>query len=126
MNEQGSFMNLDYREIFKLELEKRRKLSPKYSLCDFAKDIGLLPSHLSYVLRKQRGLSRESAGHIAKEKRAIINLARIKTKNREGLMEYKNGSSTWFDQSKIFFQPRGKSQVDLDRFINRMRACGLD
>ena len=55
----------DYRDVLKTELAKRKALSPKYSLRDFAKDIGISPSLLSYVLSGKKGLSRKSAQKVA-------------------------------------------------------------
>ena len=60
------FSSEDYRHILRLELKRRKALSPKYSMRDFAKDLGLFPSHMSYVLRNKKGLSRKSGRRIAR------------------------------------------------------------
>ena len=56
---------MGYREILKAELKKRKSLSPKYSLRDFAKDLGFSPAHLCYVLQGKRGISGEKAQKIS-------------------------------------------------------------
>lgn len=55
----------DYREYIRTELERRKKLSPHYSMRDMAKQMGLSPSQLSRVLKGERGLSIKSAAKIA-------------------------------------------------------------
>ena len=56
---------MDYREMIKAEFLKRRQDDPFYSLRSFAKDLEILPSHLSYIMRGQRGLSKENAQRVA-------------------------------------------------------------
>ena len=63
--QRGRAAIFDYRVVLRLELEKRTRLSPKYSMRDFAKDLGLFPSHLFGVLKKTKGLSPVSALKVA-------------------------------------------------------------
>ncbi len=51
----------DYRDFLRNELKLRQKLNAKYSLRDFAKHIGLSPSHLCEVLKGKKGISRNKA-----------------------------------------------------------------
>jgi len=60
-----STMEYDYREIIKTEFISRRSKDPFYSLRSFAKDLDLLPSHLSYIIRGKRGLSKDNALQVA-------------------------------------------------------------
>ena len=57
---------MGYREILKAELKKRKSLSPKYSLRDFAKELGFSPAHLCYVLQGKRGISGDKAEKISR------------------------------------------------------------
>jgi plasmid maintenance system antidote protein VapI len=52
---------VDYREIIKAEFLKRRSENPFYSLRKFSKELGIAPSHLSYLIRGERGLSKDNA-----------------------------------------------------------------
>ncbi len=54
-----------YIQILKQEFQHRRKLNYTYSLREFAKDINLNYSHLSYILSDLRGLSRRKAEFVA-------------------------------------------------------------
>lgn len=56
-----------YIQILKQEFQQRRGSNHTYSLRDFAKDINLNYSHLSYVLNAQRGLSRKKAELVARK-----------------------------------------------------------
>jgi hypothetical protein len=56
---------IDYRDLIRREFQNRKDANPKYSLRQYARDLGLLPMHLSYVLKNQRGLSKENALRIA-------------------------------------------------------------
>ena len=56
---------MDYREIIKIEFLKRRNEDPFYSLRAFSKALGIAPSHLSYLLRGERGLSKDNAIQVA-------------------------------------------------------------
>lgn len=56
-----------YIQILKQEFQHRRGSNHVYSLRDFAKDINLNYSHLSYVLNAQRGLSRKKAEFVARK-----------------------------------------------------------
>lgn len=58
--------NLGYIFLLKQGFELRKKRNPRYSLRKYAKDLGLTPMHLSYILRGRRGLSRKKAEPIAK------------------------------------------------------------
>ena len=53
--------SLSYVVLLKQGFELRKKRNPRYSLRKYAKDLGLTPMHLSYILRGQRGLSRKKA-----------------------------------------------------------------
>ena len=56
---------MNYHEIIKAEFLRRSMSDPFYSLRDFAKDLGLLPSHMSYVLKGERGISKDNALRVA-------------------------------------------------------------
>lgn len=58
--------NLGYVSLLKKYFELRKKRNSRYSLRKYAKDLELTPMHLSYILRGQRGLSREKAEVIAR------------------------------------------------------------
>jgi plasmid maintenance system antidote protein VapI len=58
--------SMDYRDLIKAEFLKRRNADSFYSLRNFAKDLELKPSHLSYILRKEKGLSKDNAVRIAR------------------------------------------------------------
>ncbi len=53
------------RSFLRLEFERRLKRNPRYSLRAFARQIGLQPARLSYVLSGKHGLSRDAAALIA-------------------------------------------------------------
>jgi uncharacterized protein (TIGR02147 family) len=57
---------MDYRAIVKAEFLKRRNENPFYSLRTFAKELGIAPSHLSYLIRGERGLSKDNALQVAR------------------------------------------------------------
>lgn len=59
------FENTNYRNILKLELEKRLSKNPSYSLRAFARDLKLDASRLSAILKGKHGLSRDKALFIA-------------------------------------------------------------
>lgn len=52
---------MDYRELIAAEFERRQSKNPKYSLRGFAKELGLTPMHLLYVMRGERGISKKLA-----------------------------------------------------------------
>jgi len=56
-----------YIEILKQELLHRRQLHYTYSLRQFAAELNLDFSHLGYILRDQRGLSRKKAEFVARK-----------------------------------------------------------
>ena len=56
---------MDYRELIKAEFHRRRISDPFYSLRTFAKDLGLSPIYVSYLLRFKRGLSKHNALPVA-------------------------------------------------------------
>ncbi|MCM0605815.1 MAG: TIGR02147 family protein [Xanthomonadaceae bacterium] len=56
----------DYRQLLKLELEKRCSRNSRYSLRAFARDLGMGAARLSEVLNSRTGLSTEKAEQIAK------------------------------------------------------------
>lgn len=56
-----------YIQILKQEFQYRRGSNHAYSLREFAKDINLNYSHLSYILSDQRGLSRRKAEFVARK-----------------------------------------------------------
>jgi plasmid maintenance system antidote protein VapI len=58
---------MDYRELIKAEFLKRREIDPFYSMRSYAKDLGLKPTHLSYLLRGKRGLSKAKAWRVGSE-----------------------------------------------------------
>lgn len=47
----------DYRDVLRLEFEKRTRRNPRYSMGAFARDLELSPSRLSEVLSGKQGLS---------------------------------------------------------------------
>ena len=57
----------NYRQALKHELERRIQCNPLYSLRAFAKDLGLMPGHLSMILREERGLGEKRAKEVAKK-----------------------------------------------------------
>lgn len=57
--------NLGYVSLLKKYFALRKKRNPRYSLRKYAKDLELTPMHLSYILRGQRGLSRQKAEVVA-------------------------------------------------------------
>jgi len=59
--------NTNYRSFLRLELERRCKQNPRYSLNAFARDLGLAPSRLSEVFSEKQGLSREVATRISEK-----------------------------------------------------------
>ncbi len=56
---------MDYREVLRQELEKRKGTNPGYSLRAFARDLSLAPSTLSEILKCKSGLSQQKAVQIA-------------------------------------------------------------
>lgn len=59
-------VDMDYRLVVKTEFLKRRSANPFYSLRTFAKELGIAPSHLSYLIRGERGLSKDNALQVAR------------------------------------------------------------
>ncbi len=59
------FDQSDYRQILKLELEKRCQKNPRYSLRAFARALGLSSARISEILNSKSGLSGEKARQIA-------------------------------------------------------------
>lgn len=59
----------DYREILKLELIKRQKNNPRYSLRAFGRDIELAPSKLSEIMSGKQGMSQASGKTVAEKLR---------------------------------------------------------
>jgi uncharacterized protein (TIGR02147 family) len=57
----------DYHEILKLELADRCQTNPQYSLRAFARDLGISPARLSFILSGKRGLSENAAKEIAEK-----------------------------------------------------------
>lgn len=64
----------DYIRILKQEFLVRRGKDHTYSMRDFAKDLQLTHSHLSYILNDQRGLSRRKA-EVASRKLSHLNFS---------------------------------------------------
>jgi len=58
--------NLGYIFLLKRAYKLRKQRNPRYSLRKYAQDFELTPMHLSYILRGQRGLSRQKAEVVAK------------------------------------------------------------
>lgn len=59
-----SILLKDYRELLRRELHMRQELNAKFSLRDFAKQLGLSASHLCEVLKGKKGISRLKARKI--------------------------------------------------------------
>jgi uncharacterized protein (TIGR02147 family) len=60
-------MDFTYRNILILELERRKKVNPSYSLRAYARDLGITPPQLSSVLKGTKGISPEAAQKIAEK-----------------------------------------------------------
>lgn len=58
-------MRSNYQNTLKFELEQRCQRNPSYSLRSFAHALNLKPSHLSCIIKRKKGLSLQSAQHIA-------------------------------------------------------------
>jgi hypothetical protein len=81
-----AFIKLDYIKILQTEFINRKLVNPHYSLRTFAKDLRLKPNHLSYVLRRKKGLSKHNArtvaaslGYKEKEREIFRNLVRAQS-----------------------------------------------
>lgn len=57
--------NIHYKTILAGEFAKRRRLLRRYSLRQFSKDIGILPSHLCEVLKGKKNISQKKAETIS-------------------------------------------------------------
>jgi uncharacterized protein (TIGR02147 family) len=57
---------IDYREILKAAFIKKRETEPFYSLRDFAKNLKLAPSYVSYLFSGKRGLSKKNVVRVAR------------------------------------------------------------
>ena len=80
---------LDYREWLKREFESRSRRNPRYSLRAFARDLGILPSRLSEVLKGHYGLSPAAAEAIARR----LGLSASETKRFRDLVESRHARS---------------------------------
>jgi uncharacterized protein (TIGR02147 family) len=60
-------VDLNYRSILILELERRKKVNPSYSLRAYARDLGIAAPQLSSVIKGTKGISPESAKNLAKK-----------------------------------------------------------
>jgi hypothetical protein len=151
----GRIILPDYREVLRNELEKRKCLTPKYSMRDFAKDLGLFPSHLCYLLKNRKGLSKKSASRIsgvleyknllrrqfifmvsAKSGRSKFErrLAKVALERPPfsslGLNAIRNillENKKWKAQIEIVFAVRDRhfQRDKMDRFESRVRGCGI-
>jgi len=105
-------------EILLNELQLRTHKNSAYSLRAFARDLSLTPSHLSSLLKKKAGISKEKAIKIAK----TLNLSAEQKKIFVGLAESQFGRNEVqrkqaFDQlQKIQTKYKSNEVVDADLF----------
>lgn len=143
----------DYRDYLRAELQRRKNLSPYYSLRDFAKQMRVSPSLLSRVLRGERGLSRRTAvralsamgisgklfsrflnqviaqsGRSAAKRGAALQAMKKKfiVEARVEQEQFCEQVFTWGDQIKEYDRFGRNVSLKLRRFLfHRAKACGL-
>jgi uncharacterized protein (TIGR02147 family) len=105
----------DYRDILKLEFEKRAKVNSRYSLRAFARDIDINPGRLSHVLNGTYGLSVDAGMSISekldfdeKQKELFCNL--IEAKHGRSI------ASKMSAKKKLIKSSHTYSDIELDEF----------
>ena len=96
----------DYRELLRIELQKRCAVNPQYSLRAFSRRLGVPASTLSEVLNKKQGLSKEKALTISKN----LNFSALEKDYFVALVESLHGRSK---SSRITAQQRVQNIRDI-------------
>lgn len=102
----------DYRDILRKELRNRKRINPKYSLRDFAKHLGLTPSHLCEVMKNKKRLSEKTAGLITRN----CNMPHLAARRFRYLTVAVSGRSLYKRNMarqglKLTFMPKAKTQL---------------
>ena len=121
------FKHNDYIEILTEEFDKRKAHNKSYSMRAFSRDIGIVPSRLSEVLKGKQGLSGNKAQEISKN----LNLNKMEEDFFISLVESKHARSKIARESaqirlkKFNYTQNKKQTLDVFKVISQWEHLAL-